>query len=69
MEQEKFTRAYCKEHGIRCRILKNGELQTYSPITGHFVGRHFVGNFCNITGKTNNEIRVAIERHVAIFLH
>lgn len=64
MEQEKFARAYCKEHGIRCRILKNGELQTYSPITGHFVG-----NFCNITGKTNNEIRVAIERHVAIFLH
>lgn len=64
MAMEKFTREYCKAHGIKCRILKSGELQTYSPIT-----RHYVGGFCNINGKTENEIRVAIERHIAIFLH
>jgi hypothetical protein len=62
--QEKFTRTYCKSHGISCRISKDGKLSTWSPIVAKYT------EVCrNIYTMTENEIRVAIEQHIAIFLH
>lgn len=61
---EQFARAYCKAHGIKCRIARDGKLSTWSPITAGY------SEVCrNINEMTENEVRLAIERHVAIFLH
>lgn len=61
---DKFVRAYCKAHGISCRISKDGKLSTWSPITAKY------GEVCrNIYEMSENDVRIAIERHIAIFLH
>lgn len=59
---EKYTRTYCKTHGISYRLKKDGFLYTWSPIT-----RSYTGIF-NINNHTTNEIRIAIENHISIFL-
>lgn len=59
-----FTREYCKSHGIKYRITKEGKLSAWSPITTHY------SEVCrNIFYMTTNSIRIAIEQHVAVFLH
>ena len=66
-EQERYAREYCKAHGIKCRIMNHSgrkELRTWSPITAGYSTVMF-----DILQKTTNEIRVAIEQHVAVFLH
>jgi hypothetical protein len=59
---EKYTRTYCKTHGIRYQLKKDGFLYTWSPITRSYT------KFFNINNHTTNEIRIAIENHIAIFL-
>lgn len=60
---ERYAREYCRAHGIRYKITADGTLKTYSPITRSYA------DVININGRTENEVRLAIERHIAIFLH
>jgi hypothetical protein len=59
---EKYTRTYCKTHGIRYQLKKDGFLYTWSPITRSYTSIFYINN------HTTNEIRIAIENHIAIFL-
>ena len=62
IRQEEYTRTYCKEHGIRYKITGpyTDQLFIYSPYIKHYMQVCF-----SIYNLTNNQIRIAIENHIA----
>lgn len=60
--QKEFTKNYCKAHGLRYRISKEGKLSIWSLIT-----RKYTVACLNIYNRTEDEIRNEIEQHIAVF--
>jgi hypothetical protein len=65
MTNEKYTRDYCKSHNIRYRLKSMGldyQLYLFNPILKKY--QYVI--FC-IANLSENQIRIAIENHVATY--
>ena len=65
IDKIKYTRDYCKAHKIRyqIRFRHSNQLYIYSPIT-----RHYMYVCYELLNLTPEQIRQAIENHVANYL-
>ena len=65
MTNEKYTRDYCRKHGIRYRLKPIGldyQLYLFNPCMKKY---QYVA-YC-IANLTTEQIRIAIENHLAIY--